>query len=102
MHSLRAINPNRVRGVDHDRVRRRCRRAARHGHETAVETSCAGCVHGDGLARLREGGLCHGVVVGRELELHHVADGGFDVVGRVGEGAVCAADFHDVHDDLAC
>lgn len=36
------------------------------------------------------------MVVGRELELYHVADGGFDVVGEVGEGAVGGADLDDV------
>jgi len=28
--------------------------------------------------------LCHGVVVGRELELHHVANIGLDIVWAVG------------------
>jgi hypothetical protein len=36
------------------------------------------------------------VVCGRELELYHVADVCFDVAGRVGLGAVHAADFDDV------
>jgi hypothetical protein len=36
------------------------------------------------------------VVLRHELELHHVAFGGDDVVRRVSEGAVCVADGNDV------
>jgi len=48
------------------------------------------------LAGCVEGGLGYGVVGGCELELDHVADGGFDVVGEVGEGSVGGADLDDV------
>lgn len=37
------------------------------------------------------------MVGGGELKLHHVANGGFDVVGEVGEGAVGGADLDDVN-----
>jgi hypothetical protein len=99
--ALRAIDPDRRRVVNHNRISGRCRRGARYWHETAVETLRAWGVHGDRLAGLREGGLRDGVVVGRELELHKVADVGFDVVGGVGKRPVGVADFHGVHDDLA-
>ena len=101
MHSLGAIQPNRRCVVNHDRVcwRRRC--CGGDWHEPRVEAGGARHVHCDGLTGLREGGLCHGVVVGRELELYHVADIGLDIVRAVGQGAVCVADFHDMYGDLA-
>lgn len=101
MHSLGAIQPNRRCVVNHDRVcwRRRC--CGGDWHEPRVEAGGAGHVHCNGLTGLREGGLCHGVVVGRELELYHVADIGLDIVRAVGQGAVCVADFHDMYGDLA-
>lgn len=88
MASLRAIDPDRRRAVNHNAVCRRRRGRGTDGHEARVEALGAGRVERDGLAGLRKGGLRDGVVVGRELELHHVADVGFDVVGRVAERAI--------------
>jgi len=98
MASLRAINPNRSRVINRNSVCGRGRGRGTDGHEAGVETNSARRVESDGLAGLCEGRLSDSVVVGRELELDHVAYRGFDVVGAVGEGAVCVADLHDVHD----
>lgn len=81
MLGLRAVDPYWRRVVDHDGICWRCRGRSRHRHEARVETRCAGLVQSDRLAWLGEGGLRDGVVVGRELELHHVADVRLDVVG---------------------
>ena len=81
MAGLRAVDPDGRRVINHDGVCRCRRRGAGYGHEAGVETDCAGHVERDRLAWLCKGGLCDGVVIGRELELHHVADVGFDVVG---------------------
>lgn len=58
-------------------------------------------MQGDRLAWVVEVGLRDSVVLGHELELHHVAFGGDDVVRRVSEGAVCVADGNDVDVYLA-
>ena len=83
MASLRAVEPDGRRVINHDCVCRCRGRGARYGHEARVETHCTRGVQRDRLAWLRKGGLCDGVVVGCELELHHIADVRLDVVGRV-------------------
>ena len=83
MATLRAVEPDGRCVINHDGVCRCRGRGARYGHEARVETHRAWGVQRDRLAWLREGGLCNGVVVGRELELHHVADVRLNVVGRV-------------------
>ena len=94
-----AVDPDGLGVVDHDAVRVDDSRG--HGGlcvlEPGVETRGV-AVQADGLAGLVEGGLGDGVVAGEELELHHVAHGGLEVVRREGEGAVLAdADDVDRH-----
>lgn len=98
MLALRAVDPHGGRAVDHDGVGGRGGRGGGDGHEARVEASRVG-VQRDGLARLVEGRLRDGVVGGCELELHHVALGGDEVVGEVGERAVGGADADNVDGD---
>jgi hypothetical protein len=81
MLGLGAVDPYGRCIVDHDSVCWCCCRGSGHGHKAGVETYCAWGVQGEGLARLGKGGLSDGMVGGRELELHHVADFGLNVVG---------------------
>jgi hypothetical protein len=80
MLRLTTIQPNWLRIINLDRIRRRVGIRSLDGHEPRkYARHVAGL--GDGHAGLGEGGLRDGVVVGCELELHHVACGGFYVVG---------------------
>lgn len=101
MLRLATVTPDGRRVVDHDRVRRSRRGSGSRGHETRPETDCARRVESNRLAWIREGRLRDGVVGGTELELHDIADCGYDVVGTVSQGAVCAADPDDVYDSTA-
>lgn len=100
MLALRAVQPEGRLARDHDGVGRHGGVGRGHGHEARPEAS-PNVGAGQGLAGRIEGRLRDGVVLGRELELHHVADGGFEVLGGVGEGAVQGADADDVDFD-AC
>jgi len=80
MLPLRTIQPHGRRIVNCNRISRRHRRRRSYRHEARVDTRCV-TVHSDRLAWVIEGGLRDSVVGGRELELHHVTDGGDDVVG---------------------
>lgn len=100
MLSLTTIEPHGCSGVYHHGVSRGGSGGSSDGHEAGVDAGEVG-VHGDGLAGSVEGGLRDGVVVGGELELDHVADGGFDVVGVVGKGSIAGADLDDVDCDCS-
>lgn len=49
------------------------------GHEARVHTA------GEGIARLREGGLRSGVVLAHESEDNHVTNGSLDLIGNEDE-----------------
>lgn len=95
MLSLRTVHPYWRRRIHHNSIRRHSRRRSAHRHEPGVEARSVG-VETDRLAWLIKGRLCDGVVCWCELELHHVALGGDDVVGGVGQAAICRTDFDDV------
>lgn len=99
MASLGAVDPERGGVVDLDGVGGDHASGLRgsDGHEARVEASHVAHDAVDGLARLVEGGLGDGVVASNELELHHVACSGLDVVGRVGQRVVGGADRDDLH-----
>lgn len=97
--TLRAVDPQRGGVVDLDGVGGNHASGLRgsNGHEAGVEASNVAHDAVDGLARLVEGRLGHGVVTGNELELNHIARSGLDVVGREGQGVVGGADRHNLH-----
>jgi len=74
---LRAVVPKRILGRDLEGEDVLC--FARHGRE--VEAREDGFVACQRLARLVEGGLHDGVVLGEEVEFYEVADFGDDVFG---------------------
>lgn len=85
MLALRAVKPQRFGVVEHDGV---CWEHAgsgrrRDGHEAGVKARHVLLNHADGSTGLVERRLCHGVIARNELELHAVAFGGGDLVGRV-------------------
>ena len=96
MGGLRAVYPDRGGVVDGDGVGGGVGGAGGHGHEAREEARHV-AVAGDGLAWLVEGRLRDCVVARRELELHHVAYGGLDVVRAERERARLGADSDDVH-----
>lgn len=100
MLGLRAVDPHGRGGINEDSISRDLRIGRRNRHETG-EDACDARVQGDRLAWVVEIGLRDTVVLGHELELHHVAFGGDDVVGRVSEGAVCVANGNDMDSYLA-
>lgn len=104
MATLRAVHPQRRRGVDLDRVRGNHAGglAGGNGHVTGVEASDVGHDRVDGSAGLVEGGLGHGVVARHKLELDHVANGGLDIIGREGQGTVGGTDGDDLHSLCCC
>ena len=78
--ALRAVVPDRCSGVDHESIGGHllCSR----GHELKAGEEACGVRHDhvDWHAWVGKGGLCDGVVAASELELHHVAHVGLDVV----------------------
>jgi hypothetical protein len=100
MLGLCAVDPHGRGGINEDSKSRDGRISRLNGHETR-EDACDAGVQGDRLAWVVEVGLYDRVVLGHELELHHVAFGGDDVVRRVSEGALCVADGNDVDGYLA-
>jgi hypothetical protein len=86
MGCLRAVDPDGCGIVDGDGVRGGISGTRCYGHEAGVKASDI-AVHAYGLAWLVKGGLRNSVVASSELELHHVAHSGLDIVGRVRDGA---------------
>lgn len=102
MAALSAVDPKGVGVVDHDGVNGAHAHglAGRRGDEARVEASSVGVLR-DRLAGLVEGRLGRGVVSSKELELHHVAYRGLDVVGFICE-AVVDGHLDDVDFLLGC
>lgn len=101
--ALGAVQPDGLRVVDHDGVGGDHARLLGRGCGlvAGVEAGDVGHDGADGSARLVECRLCHGVVACHELELHHLARVGLDVVWRVHERVVGSGDGDDL-DFLRC
>lgn len=92
MLALGAVHPDGLGVIDRDGVDRGHSHGGAGGGrlEPGVEARDVLVVQGDGLAGIVKGRLRDRVVACDKLELHHVADGGLDVVGRELERAVDA------------
>jgi len=101
--ALGAVQPDGLGVINHDGVSGyHARLLGRSGGLVAgVEAGDVGHHGADGSAGLVESRLCHGVVACNELELHHLARAGLDVVWRVHEGVVGGGDSDNL-DFLCC
>lgn len=95
MLALRTVEPGGGGAVDENGVGWGRGVGGGDGHEARVDAGHTVVVERDGLAGVVEVGLGHGVVLGVELELDHVAYVGFEVVGGECEGSI-ASDVDDV------
>ena len=102
MLGLAAVQPQRLLILDHDRVDRNHPHALAgfHGLEARVDTLDAGVDVVDGDTRVVEGGLGDGVVTSPELELHHCAGLGGDLLGEELEFSLVVDGVHADGDDL--
>jgi hypothetical protein len=100
MLCLGAVDPHGRCGIDEDGVGRHAHVSRCNGNE-ARENACGIRVQAYRLAWIVKIGLRDGVVLGHELELHHVAFSSGDIVGRICEGAIRVADGYDVDSYLA-
>ena len=98
MLGLRAVNPHGIGVIDQDGEGWNLSGIGGNGHESGEDTGDGG-VQGDGLAWVVEVGLRDGVVLWHELELHHVACSGDNVVRPVRQAAVRVADGDNVDVD---
>lgn len=96
MVALRAVIPERRRGLHHHRQDWPHSVFRTDGHVSRVEGSQVGHDVAERFARVRERGLNDGVVLRVEMPLHHVSDWNSCACGAVGEGAVLVGDVDDV------